>query len=296
MEDRASDLRMERRERATLVPRSLVWATSIDVLPVDRHVERRDGYLAVRSPSNPTHYWGNFLLFDEPPRTGARDRWEALFDSEFSVEPEVLHRTFAWDRVDGALGAAREEFLGNGYDLDESIGLVALTDGLRHHRRANRAVSVRALDPTIGADEQLWAAVVELQLQNRDPAQNEDDYRTFTQARLTDFREHFRAGHGDWYVAIDPSDDEVAASCGVVVTEGRGRFQLVDTALAYRRRGICSRLVVEAAHRSAAQHGADRFVIVADADYHAVGLYESLGFQRKERVTGVCRWPRSETP
>lgn len=38
------------RERATPVPRSLVWATSLDVLPVDRRVERRDGYLAIRSP------------------------------------------------------------------------------------------------------------------------------------------------------------------------------------------------------------------------------------------------------
>jgi ribosomal protein S18 acetylase RimI-like enzyme len=275
------------------VPRSLVWATSLDVLPVDRRVESRDGYLAVRSPSNPAHYWGNYLLFDQPPRTGERDRWEALFNAEFSVEPEVRHRTFAWDRTDGAVGGAREEFVCHGYHLDESIGLVATPDRLRQHARANRAVTVQELDPAMDADDRLWAAVVELQLQNRDPAQSEQDYRTFTRARLADLREHFRAGHGGWYVAIDLASDEVVASCGIVVKEGRGRFQLVDTALAYRRRGICSRLVIEAAQRSAAQHGADRYVIVADADYHAVGLYESLGFQREERVTGVCRWPRT---
>lgn len=49
------------------VPRSLVWATDIDTLPLDRVVERRDGYLAVSSPSNPRHYWGTLLLFDKPP-------------------------------------------------------------------------------------------------------------------------------------------------------------------------------------------------------------------------------------
>jgi ribosomal protein S18 acetylase RimI-like enzyme len=76
-----------------------------------------------------------------------------------------------------------------------------------------------------------------------------------------------------------------------VVTDARGRFQSVDTAAGYRRRGICSRLVVEAARRTAEQHGAQRFVIAADPDYHALGLYESLGFQRKERVAGVCRQP-----
>lgn len=278
------------------MPRSLVWATSLDVLPVDRRIERRDGYLAVRSPSNPAHYWGNYLLFDEPPRTGERDRWEALFDLEFGDEPRVRHRTFAWDRTDGAAGAAREEFAGHGYDLDESIGLVAEADRLRQHRRANLAVTVRALDPAVAADERLWAAVVELQVGNRDEAHDEDDYRTFTRARLADLREHFRAGQGAWYVAIDPASGDLAASCGVVVIEGRGRFQFVDTALAFRRRGICSRLVVEAAQRSTTHHGAKRFVIVADAGYHAVGLYESLGFEREERVTGVCRWPRSETP
>jgi hypothetical protein len=32
-------------------------------------------------------------------------------------------------------------------------------------------------------------------------------------------------------------------------------------------------------------------VIVADAGYHALGLYESLGFERKEHVYGVCLPP-----
>jgi ribosomal protein S18 acetylase RimI-like enzyme len=36
---------------------------------------------------------------------------------------------------------------------------------------------------------------------------------------------------------------------------------------------------------------AGRLVIVADAGYHALGLYESLGFERRERVHTVCRPP-----
>ncbi|HEY1568662.1 MAG TPA: hypothetical protein VGF68_16660, partial [Solirubrobacteraceae bacterium] len=83
-----------------LVPRSLVWATNIDVLPPERVVHRRDGYLAVRSPTNPTHYWGNLLVFDDAPAPGDGERWEALFVAEFADEPRVIHRTFAWDRTD----------------------------------------------------------------------------------------------------------------------------------------------------------------------------------------------------
>ena len=79
----------------TLVPRSLVWATDLDVLPQGRVAERRDGYLLIRSPGNPAHYWGNLLLFDEAPGEGDAARWEALFDEEFGDEPRVRHRTFA---------------------------------------------------------------------------------------------------------------------------------------------------------------------------------------------------------
>jgi ribosomal protein S18 acetylase RimI-like enzyme len=83
----------------------------------------------------------------------------------------------------------------------------------------------------------------------------------------------------------------VVGSCGVVVTDDRGRFQAVDTAQAYRRRGICSRLVVDAAADAVARFGARRLVICADPNYHALGIYESLGFRRIERVAGVYRAP-----
>jgi ribosomal protein S18 acetylase RimI-like enzyme len=155
-------------------------------------------------------------------------------------------------------------------------------------------VVIRTLDPAESADEELWAAVVEVQVQGREDGHAEEGYRAFSRARLDDLRAHFRTGRGAWYVARDPSTQEVVASCGVVVTGGRARFQAVDTAPGFRRRGIASRLLVEAAHRSAAQHAAERFVIVADLGYHALGLYESLGFERAEHVVGVCLWPRSE--
>lgn len=65
----------------------------------------------------------------------------------------------------------------------------------------------------------------------------------------------------------------------------------MDTAEAHRGRGICSRLVVAAAHHAAQHYAAGRLVIAADPDYHALGLYESLGFTRTEEVAGVYRPP-----
>lgn len=273
-------------------PRSLALATDLDVLPLGNVVIRRSEYLVVRTPSNPRFFWGNLLLFDAPPGVGDGARWEALFEAEFSASEGVEHRAFAWDRTDGAAGRLREEFGDRGYTVDESFGLVASADEVRPHPRENRDVVVRALDPTPGADEHLWEAVVALQTANReDVHEDEASYFAFSQARLRDLRARLLAGRGAWFVALDGPDGPVAASCGVVVTADRGRFQTVDTALEYRRRGICSRLVVEAAQHSAARYGAARFVIVADANYHALGLYESLGFRRAEHVFGTYLRP-----
>jgi GNAT superfamily N-acetyltransferase len=267
-----------------------VWATDHDVLPVDHVVERRDGYLVVRSPGNPAHYWGNLLLFDDAPTGDDGQRWERLFEREFGDNPLIQHVTLAWDRVDGALGAAREQFVARGYELDEVIGLVADPGSLLMHPRANPEVVIRELDPQPGADDELWGQAIELQVASRDDLSEEASFREFLGRRLEDLRVIFRAGRGGWYVAMYPGGDEVVAACGVVVTGERGRFQAVDTAAAHRRKGISSRLVVEAAGR-ATRHGARRFVIAAEPAYHALGLYESLGFQRVERVAGVCRRP-----
>lgn len=190
----------------------------------------------------------------------------------------------------GVLGSAREEFVSRGYELEDVVGLVAQPHALRMHPRANQDVLIRELDPLPGGDRDLWNQVIELQVASRDESLDEQVYREFLGRRLEDLRVLFRAGRGAWYVATYPDRDEVVAGCGIVVSGDRGRFQAVDTAAAYRRRGISSRLVVEAAGR-AAQRGAKRFVIAAEPDYHALGLYESLGFEQVERVAGVCRRP-----
>ena len=273
------------------MPRSLVWATDIDVLPPNRVIERHDDFLSVRSPSNPGHYWGNLLLFDDPPRASERERWEELFDAEFADEPRVRHRTFAWDRTGGELGSARVEFVEHGYELEETVGLVASPDELHDHPRANRDVTIRSLDPHGEADLELWQQVVEVQVAAREESFGEDEYRQFSRTRQADLRTLFRRGHGAWYVALEPREMRVLGSCGLVVTSGRGRFQTVDTVAEHRRQGICSRLLVEAGRSAAEHHGAQRLVIGADPHYHALELYETLGFRAVERVAGVMRHP-----
>ena len=269
------------------VPRALTWATQIDVLPPDRELSRREGCTVIRSPGNPHHWWGNLLLFDDPPAPGERLAWEARFAAEFAPDREVRHVTLAWDRASGELGAA-DEFVAAGYTLEETIALACAPDDLRPHPRSDRDLTIRALDPEPGADRAAWDQLAEVQAADR----TDDEpraARAFIEQRLAELRELFRDGRGAWYVAL--AGGRVVAGCGVVVTAGRGRYQGVDTAAAFRRRGIASRLVVAAGRHAAEHYGARRLVICADLDYHALGLYESLGFGRAEHTAGLCRPP-----
>jgi hypothetical protein len=50
-------------------------------------------------------------------------------------------------------------------------------------------------------------------------------------------------------------------------------------------------VVHDAGRAALEQFGASHLVIGADAEYHALPLYESLGFVVRERSLAVCWWP-----
>lgn len=268
--------------------RSLLAATDVDVLSDSAIVEDRGDYVVARTPSNPDHHWGNFLLFRQPPRAGDRERWEAAYLQEFEQGREYWHCALCWEPA-GTDGAAIDEFVdGAGYDTDRAVALVAQPEELVEHPRSNREVRVHVLDPDGDADT--WHELIDMQVAVREPAHAEGPYRTFAEQRMADRRDRFRAGDGAWLVARTPAG-ELAASCGVVVTNGRCRFQAVDTFEPHRRQGIATRLVYEAGRVAIERYGAETLVIGADADYHALQLYESLGFVVRERSLAVCWWP-----
>jgi ribosomal protein S18 acetylase RimI-like enzyme len=269
--------------------KSLVWATDIDVLERRRVLERRDGYWAVHSPTNPTFWWGNFLLFDEAPARGDGERWETLFEAEYSARREVTHRSFAWDRTDGAAGDAEREFVERGYELEWTAGLIATPERLVTHARANTDVTVRALDPRPGAEADLWDQLLRRQLSQAPQGADRDYHLTFLRRRQAELRSLFEEGRGAWYTAV--LGEEIVGSLGIVVTGPRARYQDVHTDESHRGRGIATRLVADAAADVACHHAIDHFVMAADPAYHAIGIYESLGFERRELVVGAMRKP-----
>jgi predicted GNAT family acetyltransferase len=94
------------------------------------------------------------------------------------------------------------------------------------------------------------------------------------------WREMANAGLGAWHGAF--LTERLVADCGLFFDDaaGVGRFQSVATHPDFRRRGLCGRLIWEVAR--AGLQRVPTLVMVADDEYHAARIYESVGFERVE--------------
>lgn len=246
----------------------------------------RGDYVVVRSPSNPTFYWGNFLLFARPPQPGDFETWRELFAGEIGRPPETMHMALTWDSPEGEEGCV-QPFLDAGFNLERNVVQVGTT--LRLPARASTEIVVR---PLYTASE--FAQVLEQQVLSRDEGHEEGAYRTFRTLMMQRYRRMEQAGLGHWYGAF--LDGELVADLGIF-HDGRGlaRYQSVETHPDFRRRGICGRLVYEAGRQAMAEHGLETLVIIADAESSPSRIYESAGFMPVEKNVGLLWWDRGES-
>ena len=125
-------------------------------------------------------------------------------------------------------------------------------------------------------------------MSNRPPASAED----FLGGQVAAARALTELGHATWFGAFE--DRRLLSSLGIV-SDGSGlaRFQTVETHPDARRRGLASALVHHAGQAALRDGNATRLVIVADPDYHAIGIYRSLGFVETETTVQLTRRPSS---
>lgn len=239
-------------------------------------VDERDDVIVVRTAANPTFYWGNFLLFPTPPSTGDAAAWVARFTEEF---PNAEHVSIGVDGVDGDLGAADEM---RALDLVDELSVVLTATSLEPIAALGGEVELRPPD----SDEE-WAQTVEFRIavdEDRSPG-----HREFVTRRAAEFRRLMAAGHGVYVAAF--VDGIARSALGIFAADGLARYQSVETHPEFRRRGLASGLVVEAARLLSARQPIDEFVIVADPSYVAIEIYRRLGFRDSERQVQWLRKP-----
>ncbi len=131
---------MAGRRLARVRLKSLAFATDVAIRSMEgATVSPRDGYLVVRTPDNPSFWWGNFLLLAEPPEPGSAGRWLARFAAEF---PGARHVALGVDTADGAV-VVPDDFIDAGLEPERCVALTAT--GLREPRHVNREVQIRPL-------------------------------------------------------------------------------------------------------------------------------------------------------
>ncbi|MFC4427263.1 GNAT family N-acetyltransferase [Deinococcus navajonensis] len=255
--------------------RSLGYRTDLIFARFHGQVTDLDEAVAVANPRSPAHYFGNLLVFRQPPRSGDRLRWEALFAQHIGRPPVTPHRLFGWD-VPAQGHAEMTEFLEAGYRLEENLVMAAP----RLH--APPALNTRAEFRPVSDTDEEWAQVLENQVASREDGYEEAPYRRFKASQLLGLRDMCRAGLGLWYGAFQ--DGKLVADLGVF-SDGAGllRYQSVGTAPAYRRQGLCGSLTFFAGEHAQKHFGAERLVIVADDHAQAKRVYASVGFEDAER-------------
>jgi GNAT superfamily N-acetyltransferase len=257
--------------------RSLGYRTDLIFARHHGVIADRGDCVVIRTPSNPGFWWGNFLLFRDPPAEGALERWKERFHEEIASHQPARHFAFGWDSPEGERGRL-EPFLDDGFLLNESVVLTA--DAVHPPARPNGDVAIR---PLAGDDD--WRQAMENQVACHAAEFSQPEYRDFKARQMDGYRGMAEAGLGAWFGAF--AEGRLVADLGVFADGAVARFQAVETHPDFRRRGICGTLVYESARHALHTLGAKRLVMVADVHYHAARIYESLGFRPTERQLGV---------
>ena len=255
---------------------SLGFRTDLALLELGgSHFDDRGDHLIITSPDNPDFYWGNFVLFDHPPADrDEAQRWLDLFHSCF---PDRRHIAIGVDSTSGTaddLAPFRE------------LGLSPMTSSVMSARavhpppRPNTEATYRMIE----SDED-WAQHVELRM-TIDEVSDVDLHRRFIEAKARTSRQLAEAGHGAWFGAF--VDGTMRSTMGLVrASPGLARFQNVETHPEARGRGLAGTLVHQVSQFGFDQLQAETLVMVADPDYLAIRVYESVGFATTETQLGI---------
>jgi len=228
-------------------------------------VEDRGDHLVVRSPHNPTHWWGNSLLLARTPSAPDAHSWLERFAAAF---PDADHVALG---VDGTGGRVSDLAPWADLGLAVEAQAVMTATSVLPPRHPTDAVC-RAL-----ASDDDWAQSVELRVRCREGPQAPAAHRAFASAQAQTRRSMVAAGHGGWFGAF--VDDRLVCQMGLFAGgPGLARFQSVETDPDHRRRGVARSLVHHVSRYGFASLAARTLVMVADPDYHALELYRSLGF------------------
>jgi len=258
--------------------RSLGYRTDLTIRVLEgSQTEDRGDCLVIRSPQNPTFWWGNFLLLAAPPRPGQAAEWLARFGAEF---PGASHVALGVD-VTEADAVDPRELIAAGFRMTRLAVLTAADVHPPPH--PNTGATYRTLS---GDDDWRQAAELRAVVNAGEPGEEPE----FLRARLAAERALTEAGHGSWFGAF--LDGRLLAQLGLITGQtGLARYQNVETHPSARRQGLAGSLVWHAGRHALTAADASTLVIVADPADVAIRVYRKVGFVHAQAQIGFERHP-----
>lgn len=243
----------------------------------DGKIEDKEDYLVIQTDSNPNYFWGNYVLFPDPPKAGDYKKWVRIFKEEFT-NPSIYHMCFSWDSINGEKGHI-SEFEKAGFKFE--ISSVLSTNLVSPPPKLNKELKVQPI-----YEKSQFAQCIDAQTRGSSDKKMDLDWNEFYTKSMAKYSHLVSLGVGKWFAAI--FNDKIVGSLGIFVEGEIARYQMVSTDPNFQRRGVCSTLVYESARYAFEHMKVKTLVMVADDNYHAGKIYESVGFKPTAKQAGLC--------
>ncbi|MDA5093008.1 GNAT family N-acetyltransferase [Aliiroseovarius sp. KMU-50] len=258
--------------------KSLEFASDLMVLRGQCEVETYSDRIVQRSPSQPNFWFGNRVLFRDPPRDATA--LVAQFQTDL---PDAEHICLGWDIPNLPIHDVKQMFEAQGLKV-EAADTLALSGDL------NRPDLPRGLTTRAFERESDWHQSEAIsRSQHFVDGLPEEGLDRFLSGQSAARQAQISKGFGQWFGAFD--GDQLLGDMGIFFDDRVIRYQSVQTHEKYRRRGICSALLCHALDWAKAKAPQARPLIVAESNSDAGRLYLRAGFELFETTVSAYRPP-----
>lgn len=240
-------------------------------------------YLVIKTPRNPKYVSANFLLFKNGPDKTALHSWPSIFEKEFLNDNKIKHVKLVWDGLtdhdhkDNIL-----PFLNNGFELENYRTLIANELLIKPHLHPK-------LEIKIIATSKEWESIVQDQMLFKPEGLTENYYKAFSIQLMKDYKYIIELGKSIWFGAFIGS--EMVGSTGLLWSDELVAFQRVVVKKNFQNQGICKTMLYYIAEWISKELKNRTLVILAETNSFAEHIYKSLGFNVKEELLAVYRYP-----
>jgi RimJ/RimL family protein N-acetyltransferase len=255
----------------------------------DAQVTEQPDCIVVRTPSNPTYYWGNCLVLPKAPADQDLAFWAARFDAlVVQGQPLSLHVAIGVD------AEFQEETLPSWCAAGFEIGVnhvlrmrAAEWPGAVARVDADRASTPALLIRPIAFPDEV-EAIVELECLDDMPFEIEG-YRRYRHQQFFSHAKMHAAGCLQWFGVW--ANGVLVGCCGLLrdrpfvldeadsgVATARGRFQHVLTHPQWRGRGVCTALIRAVTSYAFGHWRVAELLLLAEPEEAAIRIYKRLGY------------------